>query len=136
MTISQKNIGQIAPNLKERIDTLKHKKHISFTRLSELIGITKAALFNSFDRNDFKLSTLYKIAKALDVSILEILIDEIDFQNNVTIRNINAHGATLETADLQKARMQVNYLEQLLKSKEDTISDLRILIEELRKTKI
>ena len=129
----EKNIHNTPPNLKERIDLIKFKKHLSFTGLSEKIGITKTALFNSFDRNDFKLSTLYKISNALEVNILELLMDEEGYKDYVSNRNGVAHNVVHETAELQNSKMQVNYLEQLLKSKEDRISDLKSLIVELRK---
>ena len=69
------------PNLRDKIEELKHMQKRTFTSIASGIGFTDAALRRLLDRNDCKLSTLYKLAEVLNVSVIELLLSDDEIQN-------------------------------------------------------
>lgn len=57
--------------LKKRIQTLCKEKGVTQTELANRIGITRATFSDNIG-GDMRLSTIEKIAKALDVNIKEL----------------------------------------------------------------
>lgn len=117
------------PNLRNKVEALKLKKKLSFNKLSMQIGMTESAFLRILDRNDCKVSTLFKLAEVLEVSVVELLLEdkELDVFNNQKTRPTQAQSDSL-AIDLNSCREKVILLEELLKAKNE-------LIVELRKTK-
>ena len=114
------------PNLRNKVEALKLKKKLSFNKLSMQIGMTESAFLRILDRNDCKVSTLFKLADVLDVSVMELLLEdkELAVYNNQETRTTQGHSESL-IIDLNSCREKVNLLEELLKAKNELIAELR-----------
>jgi DNA-binding Xre family transcriptional regulator len=55
-----------------KVKKVRTEKHISKYMLSKLTGITRPALTKIENGGDVKLSTLHKIAEALDVDVVDL----------------------------------------------------------------
>jgi len=114
------------PNLRSKIEVLKHAKRLSFNKISQQIGITESALHGIMERDDCKLSTLYKLAEVLDVSILEMLLNEKELSKLINEKDLIPQGNTEGLqVELEGCLNRTALLEELLKSRNELIEEMR-----------
>ena len=124
------------PNLRDKIEELKHMQKRTFTSIASGIGFTDAALRRLLDRNDCKLSTLYKLAEVLNVSVIELLLSDDEIQEIQPDKEQLGSGKYSSCVkDLNNCKDKVEMLQVLLKSKDDLITSKNEIITELRKEK-
>ena len=124
------------PKLKEKVEELKHMQRRTFTSIASGIGFTDAALRRLLDRNDCKLSTLYKLAEVLNVSVMELLMSDEEIREiRPDIEPSSSGKYSSCVKDLNNCKDKVEMLQVLLKSKDDLITSKNEIITELRKEK-
>ncbi|MDD2653168.1 MAG: helix-turn-helix transcriptional regulator [Sulfurimonas sp.] len=76
--ISQKEIDDIYKNISARVKCLREEKKMSQLELSLEIGIKSVAFYSNCENNrygkHFNLEHLYKIAKALEIDVRDLII--------------------------------------------------------------
>ena len=101
--------------VKKVLRKILEEKGITQKKLCDTVGITPNGLQHIFNKNDLKVSTLVQIASFLQVPI-QVFFDESAKAN---------HAASANTE-------QTELLKQLLASKDETIEQLKLRIQELK----
>ncbi len=110
-------LGHITLNIK----TIITKRNISSHELSKLSGLSSRSIYNLIDLNrDVKISTLVKIAKALNVSLTELISE-----GNEQLVNDNKEVIQVEENRLQE---KITTLENQLRDKERIIELQEMLL--------
>jgi len=112
-------------NINKLVDLMKINK-INQRELAKLINQSQTALSQSIQRQDLKISTLEKIAAALNVPVSYFFDEDNKGNNNIIVKNNNGHNNNVNIShnsnDLQKIEML-----------EKRIKDLEKIIELLEK---
>jgi transcriptional regulator with XRE-family HTH domain len=111
----------------QKITYIRKIKKITEKELSNGIGMSMTGFRQAMSNNDFKVSTLQKIADYLKVDIkyfIDDTINEISFNNNNVLEE---PGITYRRSE------PLSQNDLLIKQKDDIIADLKYTIESLKK---
>jgi transcriptional regulator with XRE-family HTH domain len=114
------------PNLRQTVEELMVKDRLTLKEVAHRIELTELSFRKILNRNDCKVKTLFQIADALGVSILELVLDKKELAAINHARNQLAHGNSESlVTDLANARNQIKLLEELLQSRNELIEELK-----------
>lgn len=114
--------------ISDKIKTLQKQNKISQGELAELIGMTKNGFQVALKKNEFKASTLKKIADALKVPI-GYFFEEDEPENSTTKVKHNLHETTDEPLG-NWVNSRVAALEEKVKMLNDMLIEKEKMIEE------
>jgi len=120
-------------NIKALRDLLKQKK-ISQIEISSKIGMTQAGFSNALLKEDFKISTLEKIASALQVPIGYFFDENSNGVNgNSIVGNNNKQGIIIsQNNEIEKLQSELDSCKELNEELRQRIIDKEELIELLK----
>jgi transcriptional regulator with XRE-family HTH domain len=106
--------------LKDKIDLLLMNRKLTINELSKKIKMSKQNLYKIFDRDDCKISVLYKIASVLGVPIA-YFFDEAPAHGNIDVgHKVSIHGDNnghFSVASIEECRKECNQLkDELIKA--------------------
>ena len=114
-------------SISDSINKLRKEKKVSQRELANKIEMSFRGLQVALDKDDFKVSTLEKIAKALQVDISYFFNEG----GNVAIghgikQSVGGKDEIKELrAEIEKLSTEIKYLKEKVKDKEDLIEALR-----------
>jgi len=97
------------------IKTICDTRNISIIELAKKVGISSVGLYRVINTNSTKVSTLEKIATALDVPI-NIFFDEINDEHDIIVKKLNIQIFLQDILIEQRNRKISELLNELLKS--------------------
>jgi len=122
-------------SVSKKIRELLKTKEISIEDLANKVEMTRNGLSNNLSSDDFKLSTLQKIADFFKVPISYFFEGEVGpgvkqfAEGGKTIINNGQNNGNMILNEREEFRAQIEHLEALLKAKEETIRAKDALID-------
>lgn len=114
------------PPLKQKVEALKFQKKTTYSKLAAQIGLTEAALLRILDRNDCKVKTLFELAHALEVSIIELVLTDQQLEILTKSQESNNSGQSQSIVmELYYAKEKIQLLEQLIESKDQLLQEIK-----------
>ena len=118
-------------NIKALRNLLKEKK-ISQNEISRKIGMTQAGFSNALLKEDFKISTLEKIAKTLHVPVGYFFDEESNLTTHVN-NGVQANGTNNKiNIQTEKKNEEIKHLKEKLTDAQKLIEEKERHLEELR----
>ena len=110
-------------------------KQKTIAELSEEIGIPEPTIYRLFKKDDYKLSTLLKISKFLEIGFYDLIQVKLDFLDTVSwpTRNISDSEISLRR-ELDINIKKLKQLEEQLQDKRQIIEFQTKVIDDLKKS--
>jgi transcriptional regulator with XRE-family HTH domain len=101
-----------------KLKALLHQRDISQKEMAEKIGMSEPAMSNAMRRGDFKVATLEKIAKVLNVNM------SVFFNDDPVQNTFNEPKATYKTSNNSE-------IEKLIKERDDALKQYKFALKSI-----